>query len=294
VDEWPERLVVLGGGPVGCELAQVYARFGSTVTVVEAAPRLLPEGGAGDRRPARGGAAGRRHRHPPRTKLTGARAAPDGASLTLADGVTLTATRVLITTGRAPQLDDLGLDVLGIAPGEAGLEVDERCRVCEQSHVWAAGDVTGIAPFTHTATCQSRIVAANLLGEYMRADYRAIPRCVYTDPTVAAVGLTLAQAREQGYEVATAAAELCENPRAETESAMRGQLEVVADLRRGVLLGAAALGLHADAWLGEAVQAIQAEVTLDELTSVVHAFPTFNEMYDLPLRTLAAKRGRRM
>ncbi len=291
-DEWPERLVVLGGGPVGCELAQVFARFGCAVTLVEEAPRLLAseepaisellaEALRDDGIETRLG-----------TKLTGARPAAGGASLTLADGTTLAATRVLLATGRAPNLDDLCLNVLGITPGREGIEVDERCAVRGQTHVWAAGDVTGIAPYTHTAAYQARIIAANLLGNAMAADYRAIPRCVYTDPTVAAVGLTLARAREQGHTAAIAATDLREIPRAELEGATRGRLELVADLQRGILLGASAIGPHADSWLGEAVLAIQAEIPLRVLASVVSAFPTYSEAYAQPLEDLIATSGR--
>ena len=153
-----------------------------------------------------------------------------------------------------------------------------------------AGDVAGVEPYTHTATYHAKILAANLLGEPKRADYRAIPRAVYTTPTVAGVGLTAALAREQGHEISTAGVDLRDTARAETEGTTRGRLELIADKRRGVLLGASAIGPHADAWLGEATLAIRAEVSLDLLGEVVRAFPTFNEAYTDALAQLRAGR----
>ncbi|HET6794238.1 MAG TPA: NAD(P)/FAD-dependent oxidoreductase, partial [Acidimicrobiales bacterium] len=183
-DERPGSLIVLGGGPVGCELAQVYARFGVEVTLVESAPRLvakeepsvsavlteqLGDDGvklllgrkAASLRPTTGGAGGQ---------------PGDGsaAEVALGDGTRIGADRVLVATGRRPRVGGLGLDTLGLSD-DGALEVDERCRVKGAERVWAAGDVTGVAPFTHTANYQARIVAANLIGQDATADYRAVP-----------------------------------------------------------------------------------------------------------------------
>ncbi|MGI8553814.1 MAG: FAD-dependent oxidoreductase, partial [Dehalococcoidia bacterium] len=199
----------------------------------------------------------------------------------------VTADRVLLAAGRTPSTQGIGLETLGIEPGKQGLETDEHCRVHGQEHVWAAGDVTGIAPYTHTANYQARIIAANLQGKAMAASYRAIPRTVYTDPAVAAVGLTLSQALEQGFDAVGASAALTDVARSSTEGASIGLLKLIADRGRRVLLGASAIGPYADAWIGESVLAIQAEIPLHVLAGLVYAFPTFNELYFEPLRELA-------
>jgi pyruvate/2-oxoglutarate dehydrogenase complex dihydrolipoamide dehydrogenase (E3) component len=284
--EWPASLAILGGGPVGCELAQIYATFGVAVTLIQSRDQLLP-----GEEPAIAALLAQALRAAGVTlclgaRATGARATNGGAALTLDTGACITAARVLVATGRAPNIDEIGLDQLSIEAGERGLAVDGHCRVSGQEHVWAIGDVTGIAPYTHTANYQARILAANLLGAPRVADYRAIPRSVFTIPTVAAVGLTAASARAQRLVVITAGADLRDLPRAETAGTRLGRLELVADRQRRVLIGASAIGPHADAWLGEAIVAIQARVPLDTLAQVVHAFPTFNEAYDTAIDDL--------
>ncbi len=288
--ERPGSLIVMGGGAVGCELAQAHVRFGVRTTLVEAGPQvagkeepsiaaLLAQVLCGDGVDVRLGVAAQR------AELTG-----DGlARLHLSDGTSVTAERVLVAVGRTPSTDGLGLEVLGIATsGSGAIEVDDHCRVPGQANVWAAGDVTGAAPYTHTANYQARVVIENLLGGDRRADLRAIPRAVYTDPAVASVGMAEAQAREQGIDAITAVMDLGEVARTSTEGTGGGRLVLTADRSRGVLIGAAAIGPHADEWLSEATLAIRAEVPLAVLTDVVHAFPTFGEAYEPPLRELAA------
>jgi dihydrolipoamide dehydrogenase len=159
--------------------------------------------------------------------------------------------------------------------------------------VWAGGDVTGIAEYTHTASYHGRIIAANLLGREARADHRAIPRSVYTEPAVACVGLTSAKARERGHDVIVASMEIGQTARASTTGWTTGRLVLVGDRKRRTLLGAAAIGPHAEEWMGEAVLAIRAEVAIEVLADVVHAFPTFSEAYEPPLRELVEKMGAR-
>jgi len=287
--ELPASLIVLGGGAVGCELAQMYARFGTAVTLLETGSRLLKQ-----EEPAiseiladvlsMSGVALRFNEEVSRAERVNNR-----AMLHLKGGDHLTAERVLLATGRLPHVNGLGLEKLGIEPNERGLDTDEHCRVRGQGHVWAAGDVTGIAPYTHAATYQGRIVAANLLGRDAVADYRAIPRAVYTDPNVASVGLSLEAARDRGYDAASASADIKQTARASIEGDdVAGKLVLIADRRRRILLGAAAIGPHAAEWLGEAALAIRAEVPLEILADLVHPFPTFSEIYEGPLRNLTA------
>ena len=197
----PASLLVLGGGPVGCELADAFAAFGARVTLLQAGPRLLA-----DEEPAvadaladalgRGGVDVRLD-----AEAEEVRAAAGGVRVRGAGGLDVTAERLLVATGRAPRVADLGLEALGVAAGADGLAVDARGRVVGQAHVWAAGDVTGVAPYTHAANYQAEVIADNLLGRARAADYRAIPRVVFTDPPVAAVGLTAAAARARGLDV---------------------------------------------------------------------------------------------
>src|SRR5437763_2141666 len=288
--ELPESALVLGGGPVGCEIAQVLARFGARVTIVQRAPRLIPA-----EEPAvaeiladvfrREGIDVRLSR-----KAVRAERRADTARLVLDHGPPLTAQKLIVAIGQAPRLNGLGLEALRIRPGRDGfLQVDDRCRVRGQEHVWAAGDITGIAGYTHTANYHGRIVAANLLGRETRANHRAIPRGVYTEPAVACVGLSSSQARELGYDAVSASMEVGHTARASATGLTSGRLILVGDRKRRTLLGAAAIGAHAEEWIGEAVLAIRAEIAIDVLTDVVHAFPTFSEAYEPPLRELAER-----
>jgi dihydrolipoamide dehydrogenase len=293
--ELPGSLAILGGGPVGCELAQILAAFGSRVVLIEAAPRLLSreEPLASEAMRAvleRGGVEVRA-----RARVAEARAASPGpgALLTLEGGGMVEAERVVIATGRRPRADGLGVEVLGVEV-DGPLRVDERCAVPGVDHLWAAGDVTGVAPFTHTAGYQGSIVARNLMGEPARADYRALPRAVYTHPPLAAAGLTAAGAREQGLAVETAQLDLSRTARALTEGgdeAETGRLLLVADRERRVLVGATAVGAHADEWLGQAALAIHACVPLEVFAGMVQPFPTFSEAYAPALRELVRRLG---
>ena len=287
----PASLLVMGGGAVGCELAQVHARFGVRTVLVDSGPQLV-----GKEEPSIAAALAAVLRGDGVEVLLGVqveRFAPmaDGsAQAHLSDGSTRQVERVLVCVGRTPTTDGIGLDVLGIQPGDGGqIEVDASCRVTGREHVWAAGDVTGQAPYTHTANYQARILTENLLGGHRVADYRAIPRTVYTDPPVASVGMDEATAREQGLDAVTAVMDLADVARTAVEGNDGGRLVLTADRATGTLIGAAAIGPRADEFLSEATLAIRARVPLAVLVDVVHAFPTFGEAYEPPLRELAEK-----
>ncbi|MCW2573112.1 MAG: pyridine nucleotide-disulfide oxidoreductase dimerization region [Frankiales bacterium] len=287
--ERPDSLLVLGGGAVGCELAQLFAHFGVPVTLVEPGPQL-----AGKEEPSIADLLAKALRETGIDVRLGVEVqrleqTSDGLVRgALSDGSDIQVDRVLVATGRTPNTADVGGEVLGIETADDGaVETDAHCRIKGQQHVWAAGDVTGIAPYTHTANYQARIVAANILGGDCRADYRAIPRAIYTSPAVSSVGMAFEQATDEGIDAVTAVLDLAETARSTTEGAGGGRLVLTADRARSVLIGAAAIGPHADEWLSEATLAIRAEVPLAVLADVVHAFPTFGEAFEPPVRELA-------
>ena len=281
----PRRLIILGGGPAGCELAQIYATFGSAVTLIETEDRLLA---------AEPGFTGeilaevlRRAGVDLRLGSAAVKASreDDGLAVALADGTRLEADRLLLASGRRPRLTGLGLDALGIdvTPGKP-LTVDQACRVADG--VWAAGDATGTG-HTHVASYQAGIVAANILGAARVADYRALPRAVYTDPSVFAVGLTPQTAAAAGVALRTAAAALADTARARLDADDAGYVELYAEPDSGMLVGAAAVGPDAADWMAEITLAIRAEIPVKTLADVVHAFPTHGEVLEAPLRALS-------
>ncbi|MGH3321925.1 MAG: dihydrolipoyl dehydrogenase family protein [Streptosporangiaceae bacterium] len=289
----PRRLVVVGGGPVGCELAQIYAAFGSQIILVEGHDQLL--GGESRFVGAMIADALRRVGADVRLGVEArqAKRINDGLRLDLSDGTSLEADRVLVAAGRGPRVEGLGLENLGVSVDpDKGVPVDASCRVTDG--VWAAGDVTGVAPYTHTAAYQARIIVANLLGTPQRADYRAVPRVIYTIPSACAVGISPGRTGTEGTDgagrdIVMAGFSLAETARATIEDDDRGRVELYADRSRGVLVGGAAVGLYADEWMSEVALAIRAEVPLDVLVDVVHAFPTYGEAIEGPLRELAAR-----
>jgi dihydrolipoamide dehydrogenase len=289
----PASVAIVGGGPIGCEFAQIYRGFGAAVTVIESMPRLLSaeppaisETMAGVLRDdgvhLRLGA----------TVKAVERGAGGATRMVFAEGPPLEAERLILAVGRRPVTSGLGLDRLGIEPDAKGaLEVDSRCRVKGHLRVWAAGDVTGLAPYTHGADYQALVISHNLRGQDYTADYRAMPRVVYTEPPMASTGQTETAARAAGIDVATARMDLSGLVRTNTDGGPGGILILVADRQRGVLIGAAGLGPGADDWISEASLAIRAEVPITTWADVVHPFPTHAQVFEQPLRELAAQVG---
>ena len=287
----PASLMVLGGGAVGCELAQAYAGFGVAVTLVEAAPQLVSGEDAAVAAELATVLRGRNIDVRLGAEIKAMEATAGGRARALLDGGSVIETeQVILAVGRAPATAGLRLDAIGITPTDTGaLAIDRRCLVEGQDHVWAAGDVTGIAPYTHGANYQAQVVTHNLLGGNRTADYRAIPRVVYTHPPMACVGMTTEQARDNGIDVITATMDMAQLARATTDGAAGGLLILVADRAQRVLIGAAAVGPDADEWISEASVAIRASISLTTLADVVHPFPTFAQAYEIPLRELAAQ-----
>lgn len=280
-DELPRRLAVLGGGAVGVELSQVYASFGVEVVLLEASPQLLSSTPpwAGELLADALRAAGADVRTG--VRVSAARPDGDGLVLTVGDDE-VRADRLLLAGGRRPSSADIGLETVGVKPEDQGaVGVDARCRVLDAdgspvAGLFAVGDVTGIAPYTHTATYQGRVVAAHLLGHGRDADYSGVPSAVYTDPAVFSVGETADAARERGADVASEGLDLSDTGRGFIEG-RGGHVELVVDARDGRLLGATVVGPEADGWGGELALAVRARLDVRLLADHVHAFPTWGE-----------------
>jgi dihydrolipoamide dehydrogenase len=287
LDRVPASAVVLGGGPVGVELGQMLSRFGAKVTLVEGGPRLLAR-----ETPAVGDLLADLLTGEGIDIRTGMKAASveragGGIRLTLESGDTVDAERLVVAVGRTPRTEGLGLDSAGIEPADDGtIPIDGRCRAGEG--VWAIGDVTGVAQFTHVASYQSAIAAADILGDPREADYRAVPRVVFSDPEVAAVGRTPEQAQEDGIDVAVATGELSDLDRTETYGQdLRGGFGVVADRSQSVVIGAWAIGPLASEWIHPMALAIKAKVPLATLKDTMAQFPTFAEAWPTAAKELA-------
>ncbi len=272
----PSSLLVLGGGSVGLELGQAFARFGANVTVIEAADRLLPL-----EEPEVGDLLAKALMSEGMHVVTGigaVSAAHDGDKFTvrLADGTSLLSEQLLVATGRRVDLSALGVELLGVDPGGPFLPVDEHMRVTDG--VWAVGDVTGRGAFTHVAVYQARIATADILGEpHTPADYAALPRVTFTDPEVGSVGLTSAAADDYGIDVAIGRASVPSTARGWIHKAGNdGLVKLVADRARGVLVGATAMGPSGGEVLGMLTLGVHTRTPLAELRSMIYAYPTFH------------------
>jgi pyruvate/2-oxoglutarate dehydrogenase complex dihydrolipoamide dehydrogenase (E3) component len=276
----PQSLAVMGGGPVGAELAQFFSRMGSQVTVIERGKRLLGRvhSDAGDLL----GDAFREEGIDVRTDVGLERVEP-GIRLHLSDGSTVETERLLVATGRRPNVERLGLEQLGVEISQRGVEVDERLRAAQD--VWAIGDVTGIAQFTHVGKYQARVAAADMCRRHAKADYRAIPAGIFTDPEVATTG------RTEGDDLVSVRVELTSLPRLTTfERPKRdGFIRVFADPGKRVLVGAVCVGPQAAEWLGQFTLAIRAEVPVETLVDTIQPYPTFSEGLFYAMKDLRAE-----
>ncbi len=287
--EVPERAVVIGGGPNGIETSQWLSRLGSQVTLVEHSDRLI------DREDPKVGEiiqpileeegvdvrVGRR--------VEKARKESDGnAVVTLDDSEEVAADVVVMVAGRTPRVEGIGLESVGVEVDEKGIPVNDRCQVNGVPGLWAIGDVTGILLFTHVAQYQGRVVADNILGGDRRANYRGVPRVVFSDPEIAATGMTEEEAREEGIDVAAVTLELPQVlARSVTyEKDPRGTFGLVADRREQVLVGAWAVAPLAGEWIHQACWAIRTRTPVDTLLDGVFQFPTFSQAYLAALEKL--------
>jgi pyruvate/2-oxoglutarate dehydrogenase complex dihydrolipoamide dehydrogenase (E3) component len=275
VEVLPGSLLVLGGGAVGCELGQVFSRFGVNVTVVEAESRLLPMEAA----EASAVVAGAFEAEGIGVR-TGARvirvdALGDAVVATLEDGAQLIAERLLVATGRHVDSSGLGLGAAGLDDSGGVIAVDALMRAAEG--IWAIGDVTGKALFTHMASYQGRIAVADILRkDPTPADYRAVPRVTFTDPEVGAVGMNEAEARAAGLDVIVTVKHVGATFRGWLHSAGNaGVIKLIIDRQAGVLVGATAVGPHGGEVLGLLGVAVHARVPVAELQRMIWAYPTF-------------------
>jgi pyruvate/2-oxoglutarate dehydrogenase complex dihydrolipoamide dehydrogenase (E3) component len=282
MQELPESVIVLGAGPVGTELSQILHRFGSRVTLIEGLSQPLSRENK---------AAGLALEDALRAEGIDVRCGVRASKVTQSDnsytvelesGDQVTAEKLLVATGRTPRVSGIGLETIGGATFDEknGLQVDDQLKAADG--LWAIGDTTGIALFTHVGKYQARICAAAILGKPARADYRAIPRVVFTDPQVAAVG------QIDGEQTGTA--QLAGVARTSTFTRQYaekpGFLTLISDGQK--LTGAYAVGPEAGEWLGQATLAVRAEVSIDVLRDTIQPFPSFSEIFVNALADLSS------
>jgi pyruvate/2-oxoglutarate dehydrogenase complex dihydrolipoamide dehydrogenase (E3) component len=272
----PNSMIVLGGGPVGCELAQVFSRFGAKVTLLQTADRLLPPV-----EPEASALVAERFAAENITVRTGTSATAvghDGAGFTVTvdGGEPLTAECLLVAAGRTRDLAALGVGAYGLDDKARVIPVDDRMRAADG--LWAIGDITGKGAFTHMSVYQASAAAADILGrEHPPPAYHAVPSVTFTDPEVGMVGLTEAAARDGGLKVRTGSTSLAVTSRGFIHGVgNEGLIKVVEDADRGVLVGATSVGPSGGEVLGALAVAVHAEVPTSVLRNMITAYPTFH------------------
>jgi len=275
-DPLPESLMILGGGAVGCELGQVFSRFGVDVTIVEGGDRILSR-----EEPETSEIVAAVLKNEGVTVITGVRVEKvsgqgDQIEVIGADGAHHFAEKLLVATGRSVDLSELGLETAGLDSSSRFIAIDDRCRAAEG--IWAMGDVTGKAMFTHTAVYQSAIVAADIQNkEPPGADYETLPRVTFTDPEVGSVGLTEATARDRGVDVDVVVKTLPASFRGWLHGPGNdGMIKLVIDRADDVLVGATSVGPHGGEVLGLLTVAMHERVPLERLRHMIYPYPTFH------------------
>jgi pyruvate/2-oxoglutarate dehydrogenase complex dihydrolipoamide dehydrogenase (E3) component len=288
--ELPTSLAILGGGAIGVELGQAFARLGSKVTVIEAGPAFLgleePEAGA-SLRPHLEADGITLMIGDPCVAVEKQSKSPWAVVLHLKSGAAVSAERLLVATGRRANAE--AWRASGIALTERGWLKVDPATLEAQAGVFGAGDVTGLGGFTHLAYYHGQVVARRLRGMDARADHRAVPRVTFTDPEIASVGLSEADARKQGIDVVVAKADPAETARGYIHDFHGGALKLVGDRKRGVLVGATLVTPRAGEMLGELVLAVKLGIPLKTLADVIHPFPAFNRVLGESLAELAAR-----
>jgi len=282
----PSRLVILGAGAVGVELSQVFARYGSKVTLLEPGPRVLtkeePEVAAlmTDMLTADGIAV------LCKKKAAKVQWSESAVKVLLDDGAQIEADELLVAAGRTGRVKYFDAGALGLHIEKGAISVDDQCRAAD--NVYAVGDVNGVALFTHVAKYQARIAADAILGKQTRARYDAVPRCTFTDPEIGSTGLTEKNARAKQINVTTARVDLTSAARANLyyEQPAPGFIKLVADKDARTLIGASIVGPEASEMIGIATAAIHSKIRVDELLQMIQPFPTFSEAFFYALQAL--------
>ena len=283
----PGSLLVIGAGAIGIEFAQIYARFGARVTVLEALPHILPaedEDVAAELAPAfeaegiamRAGVSIERSEH-----------GMEGWTVALDGGETLRADELLVATGRRPVFDVHDLDAAGVTLDDGGSPVLGDTLRTTNPDIWAAGDATGELLFTHVGTYEAELVVYDILGRPRGRDYRIVPRVTYCDPEVASVGLTEREAREAGMEVRTSLLRLEDNERAHIDGRTEGLVKLVGDPRTGEVIGGHIVGEDAGTMIHEVVAIMAGRISARTAGEAIHAYPTLSETVKGALLALA-------
>lgn len=282
----PSSMLVLGGGAIGLEMAQAFARFGVDVSVAEAMDRLLPADEPEASELIEGALAADGITVRTGTRASAVRHDGEQFTITVGDGGEMTAEKLLVSVGRRAELGDLGLSTAGLDPQARAIKVDEHMRAGDG--IWAVGDVTGHGGFTHVATYQAGIAARDILGEAgPPADYRAVPRVTFTDPEIGVVGMTEADARAAGIHAAVGIAQVPSSARGWIHKAgNEGFIKLVADTEHGVLVGATSAGPTGGEVLSALAVAVHARVPVGALRHMIYAYPTFHRGIEDALRDL--------
>jgi len=286
--EVPSSLVVLGGGAIGVELGQAFARFGSAVSIVEVGPHLLPLEEPESGRLLTGVLEAEGLRIVTRAEVRSVRASGAGIALELATGEPIEGERLLVATGRRADLASLGVGAVGLDEKARSIPVDDMCHAAPG--LWAIGDVTGVGAFTHVSMYQAGIVVADILGQATApADYRALPRVTFTDPEIGSVGLSEASAKAAGLNVRIGHAELPSSARGWIQKVDNaGFIKLVEDADRRVLVGATSSGPCGGEVLSMLTLAVHASVPTAQLATMIYAYPTFHRAVEVAVRDLMA------
>jgi pyruvate/2-oxoglutarate dehydrogenase complex dihydrolipoamide dehydrogenase (E3) component len=285
----PASLAVIGAGAIGIEFAQIYSRFGTDVTVLEALPHILPA--EDDEAAASLVPALEAEGIKLRTGVTIERAlhTADGWQLELAEDETLRADELLVATGRRPMFDGHDLAAAGVELDDRGRPILSETLRTTGPDVWAAGDATGELLFTHVGGYEAEIVVDDIVGRPRARDYRVVPRVTFCDPEVASVGLTEREAHEEGRDVRTAVSRLADNERAHIDGSTQGLVKLVADAGSGELLGGHIVGDEAGAMIHEIVAVMAERATAEHAGAAIHAYPTLSESVKGAFRSLSGE-----